>query len=821
MLDGNAGNGMEKTALERLEERVLRTPDRTAVICQPEERVTFRELWELSGRIYAWLKREGIGAEHVVMYCLPRGIRLFACMVGTMRAGAAFVLSETENVPARTAYIRENSGCRLFVDEACMKKILRTEPMEGYEPVQRHNLCYIAYTSGTTGHPKGVMHEYGSLDNAWKAVMVDGKAIMYDTDTFLAMSPMNFVAMTITYAYLCAHGVAVALMPYEYGKTRESFSDYLKRAGVTSGYVTPSFLQKHLPFAYPWHMCILSAEPADGLYVPGMKCYNAYASTESGCLLSIYELKQPMAPAPVGRSYSDVELMVLDEDGREMPPGTEGEICFKTPYVRGHINRFSGSPELSGDPELSGGSELPGSPELPRDPELSGGSELPGSPELSGDRLFHTGDAGVKDADGNLTVHGRIDEMFKIDGYRIEPDEVANAVTAVSGISHAVVRGFVYKDISAILLFYTDDIPVDPEEMREKLLRLIPEYMIPTEYIRLTEFPMLGSGKVDKLRLLPPEGSWDQFKHKNVAALPLLGKGRTANVYDMGNGKALKLFMPGIPFAIIRKELIQTRAVHAAGVPVPKAYEMVRSGDSYGILMDRIQGEQLECVIRDHPEDRRELIRSFAESVKALHHIRISGPDLPDVRDDSIRYSEQLGREFCTEEETDRIRRIFEYMPKADTYLHGDCHTGNAVIHTGNAATAPEGKIQYYDLMFSGKGHPVFDLLAMYSHYVFLPGYLSEAECLAKHGMSRAEAETLFDTFLEAYYSRAGAGEISRIREVIRGVHAARVCLARVTIPGAFTEEMLLEVKRRAVHFSERFCREGLQNEIMGWSEWE
>ena len=94
------------TALERLEYYVINTPERPAVIYHPEERMTFRELWELSGKIYAWLKAKGIGAEDVVLYSLPRGIFLYACMVGTMRAGAAFVLTETENDPERTAYIR-------------------------------------------------------------------------------------------------------------------------------------------------------------------------------------------------------------------------------------------------------------------------------------------------------------------------------------------------------------------------------------------------------------------------------------------------------------------------------------------------------------------------------------------------------------------------------------------------------------------------------------------------------------------------------------------------------------------------------------------
>ena len=326
------------TALERFEQYVLQTPNRDAVICEPEERLTFKELWDLSGRIYAWLKEKGMGAEDVVMYCLPRGLFLYACMVGTMRAGAAFVLAETENEPERTAFIRANSRCKLYVDDKCMRDILRCRPLEGYEPVQLHNLCYIAYTSGTTGHPKGVMHEYGSLDNAWKAVMVNGKPMMTGEDTFLSMSPMNFVAMPIILAYSCGHGCTIALMPYHYAKSKDRFSNYLTRAGVTCGYVTPSFLLKHLPFNYPWRFCILSAEPADGLYIPNMRCYNTYASTEAGCLLAIHELKKPMTPAPVGRSYSDVKLIVVDENGKEVRRGETGEICFETPYVRGYID---------------------------------------------------------------------------------------------------------------------------------------------------------------------------------------------------------------------------------------------------------------------------------------------------------------------------------------------------------------------------------------------------------------------------------------------------------------------------------------------------
>jgi uncharacterized protein (TIGR02172 family) len=750
------------TALERLEQYVRQTPDRIAVICEPEERLTFRELWCLSGRIYAWLKEKGIGKEDVVMYCLPRGVFLYACIVGTMRSGAAFVLAETENKDERTAFVRENSGCRLFADEKCVQEILGCQPLEGYEPVQLHNLSYIAYTSGTTGHPKGVMHEYGSLDNAWKAVMVNGKPMMTDTDTFLCMSPMNFVAMPIVFAYSCGHGCTIAIMPYHYAESRESFSDYLTRAGVTCGYITPSFLLKHQPFTYPWRFCILSAEPADGLYIPDMHCYNAYASTEAGCLLAVYELKKPMTPAPVGKSYSDVKLLVADENGAETPHGETGEICFETPYVRGYVDLHK---------------------------EDKG---------FHKECFFHTGDAGEINDDGDLIVHGRIDEMFKIGGYRIEPDEVANAVTIAGGFSHAVVRGFVCRNISSVIVFYTDEVQIDPVSMREKLLGMLPEYMIPTAYIHLNDFPLLPSGKIDKLHLLPPEGSWDRFSNITAAELPLIGRGRTACVYDMGGGIALKLFIPSIPYRTIHKELVRIHTAHSCGIPVPDSYEIVRSDDRYGILMDRMPGIDLEMLIRDNPGERLKLITDFARSVKALHRISMEDADTTDIREESICLCGQLDQDFCSEEEAAMIRAIFECIPHAETFIHGDCHPGNAKKDNED--------IRYIDLMFSGKGHPVFDLIAMYSHYVFIPSFAGEEEYISKNRMTKQEAEGLFDRFLETYLGEADASELLMAETLIRGVHAAVISLASVRIPGALTDEMLMEAVSRAVRFAGEFC---------------
>lgn len=769
----------KNTTLERLEEFVHRIPDNNAVIYEPGEKLTFSELWDLSGKIYAWLKSKGIGAEDVVMYCLPRGMMLYACMVGTMRAGAAFVLTETQTSPERIEYIRKDTHCKLFADESCLDDILSCPPLEGYEPIQLHNLCYIAYTSGTTGHPKGVMHEYGSVDNSWKSVIVDGKPLMSENDTFLSMSPMSFVAIPIQLAYSCGHGCAISIMPYEYSADKERFSDYLKRAGITCGYITPSFLRKITPFKYPWHMCILSSEPTDGLFIPGLKCYNTYASTESGCLLAVYELPEAMSPAPVGRSYSDVELLIVDEDEKEVSRGEVGEVCFRTPYVRGYIHQQRKSARQEDMDHF----------------DSLGKTGLRGQPGVG---LFHTGDAGKILPDGNMVVLGRIDEMFKVKGYRIEPDEVAGAVTKVSGLSRVVIRGNVFRNISSIIAFYTDDIEVDPVSLNVALRSEIPEYMIPTNYIRMKEFPLLGSGKVDKLSLLPPEGSWDRFKKTASEQLPFIDKGRTASIYDMGCGIVLKQFAASVPYRTVWEEMIQTRIAHACELPVPEAYDITRSDDGYGILMDKLPGKNLEKMIMERPDERLSLIDRFAKAVKKLHRTDVSATDLPDAVDVSLSLCRQLEGDFCSEHEIQQISEIFECIPRTGTFTHGDCHPGNAMWDDGNT--------KFLDLTFAGKGHPVFDLLVMYSHYVFLPFFVSEEEYKAKYGMTKKEAEALYDRFLNTYYSGERGIDLSLIKEYIIGIHAARICLTYVTIPGVLTDEMLAQAKRRSISFSDKYC---------------
>ena len=754
-----AGELKQLTMIELLERHVKERPEAAALYSEPQNCITFSKLWEASGRVYHWLKQNGIGAEDIVMYCLPRGTDLYIAAIGTMRAGAAFVLTETDNNSKRTAFIRTDCRCRLYVEEEDWNEIMACEALEGYEHVSDHSLCYIAYTSGTTGTPKGVLQEYGSMENAWKSARINGKPLVGIEDTFLLMSPMNFVSLPIVLSFSCVYGNAVAIMPYACAENKERFLAYQRETHVNCGYATPSFLRKHPAWIEGWRMCILSSEPADGLFLSGIRCFNAYASTESGCLLAVYELTEAVTPAPVGKAQSDVQVFVKKEYGQEAKAGETGELCFRNPYVRGYLNR----------------------PKATR--------------HLLRDGVLHTGDLGRMDAEGNLIVTGRIGEMFKIDGYRIEPEEIEAAVRKVSELRNLAVRGFVYKDISSILVFYTDDVTVDPVSMKEKLGDLIPEYMIPTGYIHLEQFPMLETGKLDRQRLLPPEGSWDNLRKCPETDLKEIGRGKTAVVYSFGEGKVLKLFNPTIQFPLITKELTLTRETHKLGIPSPDAYEIVRSGAGYGIVFDFAEGTELEEAIKEHPEHRNEWMDRFTKAVKKIHSIEVNGDFFPDLHAKSLSLSDELTTTICSKAEAKKIRSIFERLPVRHTYIHGDCHPGNAMVK--------ESEIRFIDFTLCGAGHPVFDHLCMYSHLVFLPSFQSEEKCVKKFGMNRKEAEALFDRYLSLYYGLHDDESLAEVKRIIIGVHGARLTHASIVLPGVFTDDMLKTAKERALRFAE------------------
>ena len=458
--------------LEKLEQYTKEKPDEAILFDRAHTKgITYAQLQDMSCRIRAWLKQNGIGREDFVLLNLPRGVMPVIAMVGVWRAGAAWVLVEDTYAPERIDYIRKDCGCKFELNAANWADVMHTKPLEGYEEPDPHDAAYAIYTSGTTGRPKGVLHEYGNLERAIESIRLDGEIPFDGHDRLALLAPMNFVASIIV--ILAALNVFCGknyIVSYATVKNPAALARFFLVKRITITFLTPSYVrmlgEKTGPFL---RMLFVGSEPANNICNKNVDLINIYACSESGFAVGVFRIDQAYETCPIGKPAVDTRILLLDEAGNEVDEGGTGELCFENPYVRGYLN-------------------------LPEE-----------TARAFRDGIYHTGDLARKDPDGNYVLLGRSNEMIKINGNRIEPAEIEAAVKAVLGIDWAAARGFEEGGKSFLCAYYTADITVDTEALRGEMMKRLPYYMIPAYYIHIDTVPLKANGKLDRKALPKPD----------------------------------------------------------------------------------------------------------------------------------------------------------------------------------------------------------------------------------------------------------------------------------------------------------------------------
>ena len=398
--------------MDRIQDIISRYRYRTA-FTDGKETLTYLELDIESAKIYRFLKDKGIGREQFVTILMPRNIHFFSCMLGVWKAGAAYTMME-EGYPAeRVEFVRENCGSLLTIDQPLVDNILANcEPLYGYEETDVHDAAYAVYTSGSTGNPKGVLHEYGNID---QCAQVTPERDEYPETVFAYTAALNFVAaqLYLIDATLCARTVfliSAALM-----RDPDALHKTLEEQRVESTFLPPSFLRHYDNPASHLKKIYTGSAPANDIYYPdGPEVEHNYAMSETGFFVFQYILDHAYDIPPLGKPTLDIGAVLLREDDTLVEGANEqGELCFVNDYIRGYINL----------PEQTAHAFRPS----PLDPKV---------------RLFHTGDMAYRDEEGKYYIAGRIDDMVKIDGNRIEPAEIEAAVKKLTGLEDVMVRGF-------------------------------------------------------------------------------------------------------------------------------------------------------------------------------------------------------------------------------------------------------------------------------------------------------------------------------------------------------------------------------------------
>lgn len=341
-------------------------------------------------------------------------------------------------------------------------------------------ISYILFTSGSTGRPKGVpITEKGVLDfAAW----LQSSFGIRSSDVILNVSALSFDFASFEEYLFLSLGLTLLLTPTEELKSSDKLLEKITGEKATVWVSTPSLVYMYLMeprfnaqdlpllthFVFAGEALPLQTVKRLLERFPEAKIWNAYGPTEAtnlttSVLLSADMLEEHQA-VPIGYPKPGSELFLLEADDEGI-----GELCISGNHVSiGYLNNEA----------------------LNRDKFFL----------HQGKRAYHSGDLAFL-RNGMFFYAGRNDDMVKLHGYRIEPDDISAAIKNLPGVSDAATIGLKHKgETKKIVSFYCGQ-KIPDEQLSQELKKSLPEYMIPAEIIHLGQIPLNTSGKTDRKRL--------------------------------------------------------------------------------------------------------------------------------------------------------------------------------------------------------------------------------------------------------------------------------------------------------------------------------
>ena len=478
--------------------------------------LTYAELNARANRIAHFLReRHDIRPGDLVAVFLERSEWAVTAILGILKAGGAYVPLDTGYPAGRVEFMLRDSGSKAILSrpelaprlpDACRRLALDITAIDGADtgdlpPVlSPDSVAYVIYTSGSTGVPKGCAVTHRNVVRLMKNERHDFDFHCGDVWTIAHSFCFDFSVWEMFGALL--YGGCAVIAREDEVRDAAHFRALIERHGVTVLNQTPGAFyglmeeeaKQPAPTLCKLRYVIFGGDRLEPAYLrPWAERYpldrvalvNMYGITETTVHVTYYRLRDrdvrgPAGRSPIGRPIPETTVYVCDAHLRALPLGVPGEL-----YVGGTgvSNGYLNQPELTQERFVA-------------------------SPFRAGERLYRTGDVGRLLPDGNLEYLGRNDQQVQIRGYRVELGEVTNQLLRHPGVEKALVLDREGPGGTRQLAAYlTGPERLNAAELRLHLAADLPDYMIPSHFVQLDQFPLTENGKVDRAALPPAEES--------------------------------------------------------------------------------------------------------------------------------------------------------------------------------------------------------------------------------------------------------------------------------------------------------------------------
>ncbi|MBA4538757.1 amino acid adenylation domain-containing protein, partial [Bacillus aquiflavi] len=497
---------------ELVEEQVQKCPDRVAIVFD-ESKITYRELNRRANRLAVLLREKGVSRNTLVGIIIKPGIEMAIGILSILKAGGAYIPIDPNYPKERKNSIIQDSGLDLLLMETEHRSKLdlngeiidlellnkNTNNYDHLPSVNEENdLAYIIYTSGTTGTPKGVMIEHKSIVN--NIVWRKNEYKLTENDCALQLFSFSFDGFVTSFFTPLVSGAQLILVKNDDVKNPPHLYKIIKSKKVTHFISTPSLYNSLLDEIddgdeLSLRIITLAGEEVTNSLLKknsrknvNVEIVNEYGPTENSVVTTAFRNLTYHSKVSIGKPIANNQIYILDEEQKLQPIGVPGELCISgASLAKGYVN----NPKLTSEKFVF-------------------------NPFLQGSLMYKTGDLARWLPDGNIEYLGRVDEQVKVRGFRIELKEIEHQLKEHQSIDEVVVTSAKdSKGSNFLCAYYISSEEINGSALRKFLEKRIPDFMIPSYFVKVDHFPLTINGKIDKKSLPEPtENISEQLNYK-------------------------------------------------------------------------------------------------------------------------------------------------------------------------------------------------------------------------------------------------------------------------------------------------------------------